>query len=234
MSRQRVLLMVLGVLLLIVAWRYLAPGDDEPIVPPAATARAGDPEEGGRPGGPPGVPGAAARRTSTANAGSQAPVREVLDLSDPSLAREAQSYTPGRDPWRFFDPPPVPPPVHKKTAAELAAERAAAELAAKQAAEEAERARLEALKPKPPPFTLKYLGNFGPAGGRFAVFTSADGKAIYNVREGGVLEGKFVVQHIGFETVEIGYVEHFPDAPPPLRLPAGGAGTKSGPLEAGH
>ncbi len=218
MSRQRVLLVVLGLLVLIAAWRYLSPGDDEPIVPPAAAARSGDPEEGGRPAGPPGVAGAAARRPGAAD---QAPVREVLELNTPSLHRDPQGYTPGRDPWRFYDPPPLPPPVHRKTAAELAAERAAAELAARQAAEAAEKARQEALIPKPPPFTLKYLGNFGPAGRRYAVFT--DGKSIYNVREGGVIDGKFTVAHIGLESVDIGFVG-FPDTPA-QRFPAGGSAT---------
>jgi len=214
LNRQRMLLIVLGVLVLIAAWRYLSPGDDEPIAPPAATARAGDPEDGARPG-PPGVPNAARRP-----AAAPAPVREVLDLAPTSLSRDAQSYTPGRDPWRFYDPPPIPPQVHRKTAAELAAERAAAELAARQAAEAAERARQEALIPKPPPFTLKYLGRFGPADRRYAVFS--DGKTAFPVREGRVIDGKFIVQHIGLESVDIGFVG-FPDVPP-QRVPAGGGG----------
>jgi len=221
LNRQRMLLIVLGVLVLIAAWRYLSPGDDEPVAPPAAAARAGDPEEGGRPGpGPPGVPNAARRP----GAAAQAPVREVLDLAPPSRSRDAQSYTPGRDPWRFYDPPPVPPPVNRKTAAELAAERAAAELAARQAAEaEAERIRLAAI-PKPPPFTMKYLGSFGPADRRLAVFD--DGKTVYNVREGGVIDGKFIVKHIGLESVDIGFVG-FPDVSP-QRVPAGGGGHQKG------
>ena len=210
------LLIALGALVLIVAWRYLSPGDDEPIVPPAATARTGDPEEGGGRPAPPGVPRAGARRPGASN---DAPVREVLDLAPTSPRRDAQTYTPGRDPWRFYDPPPLPPPVHKKTAAELAAERAAAELAARQAAEAAERARQEALIPKPPPFNLKYLGYFGPAGQRIAVFTDADGKRIYNVKEGKVIDGKFTVNSIGFESVDIGFVG-FPDVKPQV-VPAG-------------
>jgi hypothetical protein len=216
------LIIVLGALLLIVAWRYLSPGDDEPIVPPVATARTGDPEEGGRPApGPPGVPGApgasARRPGASPGASNNAPVREVLDLAPTSPRRDAQSYTPGRDPWRFYDPPPLPPPVHKKTAAELAAERAAAELAARQAAEAAEKARQEALIPKPPPFTLKYLGNFGPAGPHYAVFK--DGQTVFFVKEGGVIDGKFTVNHIGFESVDIGFVG-FPNVKP-LVVPAG-------------
>ena len=35
-----------------------------------------------------------------------------------------------------------------------------------------------------------------------------------------VLEGRFVVAHIGYESVDLGYLE-FPDEPP-ARLPVGG------------
>jgi hypothetical protein len=45
------------------------------------------------------------------------------------------------------------------------------------------------------------------------------GGEIYNVREGAILEGKFIVQEIGFESVAIAFVG-FPD--PPVRLAAGG------------
>ena len=82
----------------------------------------------------------------------------------------------------------------------LAAERAA-ELARQQA---------EAAKPRPQPFTMNYLGNFGSPQKRLAVFT--DGKTIYNAQEGEVLEGKFIVAHIGYESVDIQFVG-FPDWP---------------------
>ncbi len=212
MNRQRMLLIVLALLVLIAAWRYLGSGDDEPPIGPPAAARAGDPEEGGRPGAAP----SAARRGAERDAST----KDVLELRVAALQHDPESYTPGRDPWRFIDPPPPPPPpVHVKTAAELARERAEAELAARLRAEAEERARLDALIPKPPPFTLKYLGSFGTAERRLAVFTDADGKTIYNVKEGGTIDGKFTVAHIGFESVDIGFVG-FPDVPP-QRLPAG-------------
>ena len=76
--------------------------------------------------------------------------------------------------------------------------------------------------PPPPPSIahLKYLGSFGPPSARIAVIMS--GSELYNVRQGAVLEGKFIVQEIGFESVAIGFVG-FPDAPP-QRLAAGGGG----------
>ncbi len=213
MNRQRLMVVVLGVLVLIAAWRYLAPGDDEPIVAaPAsgASSRAGDPEDGGRPA----PAGGAARRSGDATPAT----REVLDLAAAAPQGGGTSETAGRDPWRFREPPPpLPPQVRPPSAAELARLRAAEEAAARLRAEAAERARLEALIPKPPPFTLKYLGSFGPVERRLAVFT--DGKTIRNVKEGGTIDGRFTVDHIGFESVDIGFVG-FPDVPP-QRLPAG-------------
>jgi len=88
---------------------------------------------------------------------------------------------------------------------------------------EEERARQEAARlaeinrPKPPPFTLQYLGKFGPEGRPIAVFT--DGKSILNVQEGEVVQGKFIVSQIGMESVEIQFVD-FPNWPP-QRLPVG-------------
>lgn len=93
--------------------------------------------------------------------------------------------------------------------------RRAAEEAARRAAEEA--ARIAAI-PKPPEFTLQYMGSFGPANRRIAVFT--DGKKIYNLQEGQILEGKFIVARIGYESVDIKFV-NFPDEPA-KRLPIQG------------
>ena len=82
-----------------------------------------------------------------------------------------------------------------------AQERAAAAAAA---------AAAEAAKPKPPQFTLKYLGKFGPPDRQLGVFT--DGKSTWNVEQGGVIQGRFIVAQLGMESVEIQFVG-FPDWP---------------------
>lgn len=82
-----------------------------------------------------------------------------------------------------------------------AQERAAAAAAA---------AAAEAAKPKPPQFTLKYLGKFGTPGSQIGTFT--DGKNIWNVQEGGVIQERFIVAQLGMESVEIQFVG-FPDWP---------------------
>jgi hypothetical protein len=67
---------------------------------------------------------------------------------------------------------------------------------------------------------LRYLGSFGPERARIAVFVGPGGGEVLNAREGDVLEGKFIVERIGYESVDLKFVG-FPDAPA-RRLAAGG------------
>ncbi len=71
--------------------------------------------------------------------------------------------------------------------------------------------------PVPPPFTLKYIGTFGPVSNPIATF-SGNGE-IVNVRVGETIDGKFVLRSIGIESVEIGYVGFPPDLK--TRVPVG-------------
>jgi len=134
------------------------------------------------------------------------------------LVAQAKSFTPGRDPFRFFVPPPPPPPKPRlPTKAELDAIRAQQERDAAARAEQLRLQQIEAAKPKPAQFTMTYLGSFGPPEKRLAVFT--DGKTIYNTQQGEVLDNKFIVAHIGYESVDIQFVG-FPNWPA-LRLAVG-------------
>lgn len=207
-GRTKVLLAALGILALFAAWQWVGPalgigGGEEAV---------GGRDDSGefRPMGRAGNLGRTAARPQ---------VDEVVDLRIAELGGTARDYKPGRDPWRFVipPPPPAPPPPPPPSPADLARQREAEERmaqarAAQLAAEAAERA-----KPRPPPFTLQYLGKFGPGERPIAVFT--DGKNILNVQEGEVIKGQFIVGQIGFESVEIQFVG-FPDWPP-QRLPVG-------------
>jgi hypothetical protein len=134
--------------------------------------------------------------------------REVVPLDSAALKPHAQTIAIGRDPFRFGPeptPPPTPPPPPAPTPYVLVGPVLPP----------------PPKRPTPPnPDHLKFLGSFGPADNRIAVVLS--GGEIYNVREGAVLEGKFIVQQIGFESVAIAFVG-FPDEPP-RRLPVGGPG----------
>ncbi|HVF61295.1 MAG TPA: hypothetical protein VNJ70_15915 [Thermoanaerobaculia bacterium] len=216
-KRLRLLFGLLGVLLVVLALRVAGLGGGEDDPPPAAAAARpaiDDPDALPAP-----RPGTVRRARPAGGEEDDAPPDEVVDLRLDLLEREPRSYRPGRNPWTFPPPPPPPEPPKPKppSAAELARQQAEAERIALAQAAAAEAARLEALKPKPPPFTMKYVGSFGPAGRRLAVFSN--GKEIINARQGEVLQGKFVVARIGYESVDIQFVG-FP-AEPPLRLAIG-------------
>jgi hypothetical protein len=213
-GRTKMLAGILGALLLLVAWIYLKPAGDDPgslgvTAPPAS--RGSIDEDGGA--APP------AARLPRGGGDAKPPVENVEELHLAELQRTPEEYHAGRDPWSFPAPPPPPPAPTPKppTAAELARQRLLQEQldAQRRAAEAA--AAAEAAKPKPPPFTLKYLGRFGTAAHPIAAFS--DGKTVYDVQQGEVIGGKFIVAQIGYESVEIRFVG-FPDVPP-QRLPVG-------------
>ncbi len=161
-SRQRNLLIVLGLVALIAGWKFVGPmlgfGGDDEVVRPTAARRPATDSEGDEVSPRPG----SARRATATHAGAH-PGDHVAVLRLADLDRAPRTSTPGRDPWRFIDPPPPPPPppppVHVPSAAELAE----AERLRKLQEEQQRLAAIEAAKPKPPDFTLLYLGTFRSA-----------------------------------------------------------------------
>ncbi len=131
------------------------------------------------------------------------PLSEVIDLRLQDLQADAGRYRPGRDPFRYGEArrPPLPPP--DPGIAEAA--RRAVEAAPSQAV------TLPPPAAQPPPIDVVYLGSFGPRDGRLAVFS--DGQEIFNVFEGDALKGKFIVESLGYESVDLRFIG-FPDAPP--------------------
>ncbi len=213
MNRQKALAIVLGLLVLILAWHYLVPSDESAPPPAARTAGSGagadgDVGIGGGAGGGQAQPRAVRAVNGRA---SDKDVRTIVPLRIADLNFTPRNFTGGRDPWRFVEPPPPPPPVpHKPSAAELRAMEEAEAARQRMLREMAAKVAIEQAKPKPPPFTWSYMGHFGPAGRRIAVFL--DGDKVYNAREGEVIGGKFIVAQIGYESVDIRFVG-FPDWP---------------------
>ncbi len=192
--RKQFIFAALALVLLFVGWRQIRQGSFGTSTTVDRTA-----------GGP-------SRGAVTGNGvGNGEPLVVGLRVAD--LEREPGDYAPGRDPFRFWAPPPPPPAPPEEP--DLDALRRAEEeaLAALEQPEE-----ITPPKPVPPPLDVVYLGSFGPNKRRLAVFS--DGKAIFNVLEGGVLNEKFIVVRIGFESVDVGFVG-FPDTPPE-RLAVGG------------
>ena len=206
-ARERKLLLAMaalgGVAVLRALWAFLAPAD-LPAVKPVAAARRG---------------AASGATSSSFGKGSRrAPAElptEIVELRTADLESAARALSVGRDPFRFgpVPPPPPPPPPTKAQLEEMRRQEEARRAAA-------ERAALEALIPRPPPVTVVYLGSFGPEKRRIAVFADESGENLYNVRVGEVVEDKFIVDRIGYESVDIKFVG-FPDEPA-KRLPIGG------------
>jgi hypothetical protein len=205
-ARQRYLLYALGIVALFALWHYLGPllgfGGDDAVTGPATAPRPAVDAEGD--------PTRPARRVAPTHPGAK-PGDRVAVLRMEDLTRVPRESAPGRDPWRFVDPPPSPPPKpHVPTKEELEAQQRAAEEARRRAEEAARLAAIEAAKPHPPELNWQYLGRFGPPDKQIAVFTN--GKQIINKQEGEVIDNKFIVAHIGYESVDIGFVG-FPTVP---------------------
>lgn len=189
--RKRLLLVVLGIALALFAWRELAPYVK------------------GIGGGPGGIGSSVGRAPGT----GLASLPRVVDLRLDDLEREPGRFSSQRDPFRFAveKPPPPPPPR---------VDESAMRRAMREAREKEQRAIEPAAppSPQPPPVDVTYLGSFGPANRRLAVFSN--GSEIFNVFEGDRLNGKFYLVRIGLESADIGFVD-FPDAPA-QRLQVGG------------
>lgn len=177
-TRRKTLLIALGALLLIGAWRSLQPllrdklRDEDPVAP-AVVLPSG--HKAPRP----------ADRLATLHLAS-------LDHPSPGSAAA------GRDLWRFIDPPARPQPEIVTVLPPRPENLPQPETTT-------------ALNPPPQPtVSLKYLGNFGPAGKKIAVLS--DGQQIYNAQEGDVIGGRFIVARIGYESVDIRFVD-FPGVP---------------------
>jgi hypothetical protein len=133
---------------------------------------------------------------------------EQVDLA--ALDPQPGAFSPGRDPFRFSEPPrPAAPPPPPPPAPRPAQQREAPQTAQRQQTPP---------KPRPPAIDFRYLGSFGPKERKIAVFI--DESEIYNARQGDVVKDRFLVVNIGFESADIGFVE-FPSEPA-QRLAAGG------------
>jgi len=126
-----------------------------------------------------------------------APGDRIATLRLADLERAPLGSALGRDPWSFVDPPPQQRQPHTQPQAPIAAT--------------APVAVQTDLRPHPREFNLRYLGRFGPPDKQLAVF--ANGNAVINKQEGEVIDNQFIVTHIGYESVDIRFVD-FPHAPP--------------------
>lgn len=125
---------------------------------------------------------------------------DLVMLEVARLEDVPSSYTPGRNLFRYAPkkapppPPPPPPPPRPPVGGGPPPPPP------------------PPPPPKPPPFTMSLFGIIGPENRRIAVFK--EGKdTIYNALEDEILQEKFIVHRIGYQTVDIKFVG-FPDVEP--------------------
>ena len=58
--------------------------------------------------------------------------------------------------------------------------------------------------PLPPAINFKFIGTFGPKENPFAVFLLND--QLFNARKGDVIYDQFILRRVGYESVDIGFV----------------------------
>ncbi len=130
----------------------------------------------------------------------------IAELRLSALEVRGGEYEPDRNIFRYGEKPKPPPPPPPPPPPVRAVRRAAAPPPPPPA-------------PKPPPLDLKLLGIFGPEHRRIAVLTDGD-SWFQNALEEEVIEEKFIVYKIGYESVDFKFVG-FPGAKPE-RIEIGG------------
>ncbi len=131
----------------------------------------------------------------------------MVELRLSALEARGREYEPGRNIFRYGQkpkPPPPPPPPPRTPPPPVRRPTGPPP---------------PPPSPKPPPLDLKLLGIFGPEDRRIAVLTDGDGW-FQNALEQEVIQDKFIVHRIGYESVDFKFVG-FPGAKPE-RIEIGG------------
>jgi len=194
--RQAILLAALAVLLLlaVVKWR---PGGGAAAAPPAGPprARAGSPE--GASGAEDSPAAGRARRPATREVSpDEVPVLSVKDFGTAPARAAADS---GRDLFDLREPTRRPLPTPTPAPPGPGDPRFVGPLPPPP----------PPPTPRPPEITFKFIGSFGPREHPIAVVQQGD--QVLNVRAGDTLFGKFVLKKVGYESIDVGFVD-FPEA----------------------
>lgn len=123
----------------------------------------------------------------------------VVEVRLAALEAQGGEYEPERNLFRYGERPKPPPPPPPPRPAPVRTEPKPVP------------PRAEPAKPKPPPVDVSLIGILGPDRRRVAALT--DGELIIAAVEKQVIKDKFIVDRIGFESIDLAFVG-FPDAPP--------------------
>lgn len=140
------------------------------------------------------LPLSLSRGSQARRAAEAVEVTQVSELDLGLLEPSSGMTTIGRDPFRY---------APKRTSAPASPRRKQPPPAPKPAP--------AARPPAKPPIGVRYLGSFGSRDVVLAVFT--DGETIHNAMVGDTVMGRLVVERIGYESVDVRFVER-PELPP--------------------
>ncbi|MEO1082835.1 MAG: hypothetical protein AAFY88_01195 [Acidobacteriota bacterium] len=158
--------------------------------------------------------GAAARKADrSAERTASITQRPVERVRMEDLQREGATYRPKRNIFRYAPPKPVAPPPRVVPPPRVAPPPPPPP-----------QPPPPPTGPVPPPVNFTLLGLFGPEDGRIAVLV--DGEEIINARLDDVVKDEYVIADIGFEVVDIGFV-NFPETSP-VRLEIEGKAARKG------
>jgi hypothetical protein len=187
-QREVWLLVVLAVLVgLLVKWKSSARVENS--VRPAQTV---DPDAAERP------------RFGSPRRDRPVTIDDIPALSVASLdAQSPPESAPHRDLFRFYEKPAPPPPKPKPAPPQPC------RVGADPNCQGPIPPPPPPPKPVPPPVPFHLLGSFGPREDRIAVLLMGD--KVEDVQAGAVVDGKFIIQRINYESIDVGFVG-FPES----------------------
>ena len=138
------------------------------------------------------VRGTAASRAVTGQAAG--PEVELVRLDALDHARP-EPESAGRNPFRFR-PAPAPPPVPMPTGPSRPG-----------GVDGMPGPIVPAGPPPPPPITLKFIGLVEQAPTRIKLAVLSDGRNVFYGKEGDTIEGRYRIERIGAESIEMAYLD---------------------------
>ena len=193
--KQGSLLGILVVLFLLLVLRAKPASPPEAVAPAAARVSAPAPRAATADAEGP-APRAFGRRPETRVVSPD----EIPDIDVSAFSRRPEgTATVSRDLFKFKEPPPPPKPKPRPAPIVLGDGRFIGPPLPPP----------PPPKPQPPAIAFQFTGTFGTS--KAPVAAIVEGDRLTLVRRGDVVDGKFVIRHVGYESLDVGFVG-FPES----------------------
>jgi len=193
--KQGSLLGILVVLFLLLVLRAKPAAPPESVAPAAARVSAAAPRAATADAEGP-APRAFGRRPETRVVSPD----EIPDIDVSAFSRRPEgTATVSRDLFKFKEPPPPPKPKPRPAPVVLGDGRFIGPPPPPP----------PPPKPQPPAIAFQFTGTFGTS--KAPVAAIVEGDRLTLVRRGDVVDGKFIIRHVGYESLDVGFVG-FPES----------------------